>query len=114
MDRKIKRSRKQEKDGMTRLGGTVTPRSGAGWSKKGDGRTAAEMVEFKRTDKKQITLKDVDLKKVESEALVEGRSSLLGFQLGGRNYIVLTEDDFLELKWRAGGGAQSHKSTGAT
>lgn len=111
-DEKLRKSQAQEKRGMKRLGGTVQPQSGAGWAKKGDGRTKREAVEFKRTDKKQITLKAVDLQKITTEALVEGREALLGFEVGGRHYVVLTEDLYDELRWMAHGESQSNTDQG--
>lgn len=106
----MRRSRAQEKRGMAKLGGKVQPQSGAGWARKGDGRTRGELVEFKRTDKKQITLKALDLKKIETEALVEGRQALLNFQVGGRNYVVLSENAYEEL--RMGNGESSENQSG--
>src|SRR5215469_16813218 len=47
---------------MRRFGGQQSPRSGAGWSRKNDGRTDWELVEFKRTDNRSvITLRHADL-----------------------------------------------------
>lgn len=90
---------------MKRLGGRVVPGSGAGWARKGDGRTAHELVEYKTVLKgnTQITLKAADLKKITTEALVEGRNALLGFAVGGRNYVVQTEDQYEEMRWLAYG-----------
>lgn len=94
--KKIKRSQKQEKRGMKSLGGYTHSGSGSGWARKGDGSTETELVEFKRTDnKKQITLKAQDLEKIRTEALIAGRIPLLGFELAGRNYIVMSEDDYV-------------------
>ena len=43
------------------------------------------------------------LEKIRREALLEGRAHLLGFELGGRDYIVLSSEDYLDLKERASG-----------
>ncbi len=80
---------------MARRGGVVNPQSGAGWSRKNDGRTKGTLVEFKRTDKKQITLKAIDLRDLENHALAEGRTFELGFEVGGKHYVVLSEADYL-------------------
>jgi hypothetical protein len=98
MDERIKKSRLQENKGMQRMGGTRTAMSGAGWSRKGDGRTDDHVVEFKRTDKKSISLKESDLLKVEQEAWLDNRIPLLGIQMAGRNYIVMFEEDWLEMR----------------
>lgn len=53
---------------------------------------------MKRTDnKRSITIKFDDLKKVRIEASTVDRLPVLGFQLNDRNYIILQEEDFLEL-----------------
>jgi len=63
------------------------------------------LIEYKRTDKKSIRLTTVMLEKIRREALLEGREPLLGFELGGRHYVVQAEEDYLTLKERAGHGA---------
>lgn len=95
-DGRLQRSRRQEKLGMEAHGGTVNPRSGARWDRKNDGRTDEYLVEFKRTDnERSITIKFDDLRDVEMHAVLESRYPVLEFQLGGRDYVVLTRGDFL-------------------
>lgn len=93
-----KKSRRQERRGAARMGGSTTPGSGAFWSRKGDARTKKELIEYKRTDKKSFTIKTDVLEKIYHEAITEGRLPLLGFQLNSRNYIIMTEDDYLEMR----------------
>lgn len=64
--------------------------------RKGDVRTKVTLIENKRTDAKQITLKVDDLEKIWVEAVSEGRRPLLQFDLGGRRWVVQDEDDYLE------------------
>ena len=92
----------------------MTPGSGATPFRKGDVRTSRELVEYKRTGKTQITLKAKDLQKIQTEALVEGRQALLGFEVGGKNYVVLSENDYEELRWLAYGDESdpNHRATG--
>lgn len=106
MDERIKRSRQQEKRGAKKLGGVVQPRSGAGWKRKGDVRTATSGVEFKRTGKQQITIKAADLRKIEIEASVEGRDTLFGFEVGGRDYWILSDAELQTLRWKAHGDTE--------
>lgn len=64
--------------------------------RKGDVRTQRFNIECKRTDAQQITLKASTLEKNWAEAWAEGRLPLTGFELHGRRYVVLNEDDYLE------------------
>jgi Holliday junction resolvase len=81
-------------DGRRRAG------SGAFWSAKGDVRSARYLVEAKWTGAKQITVKSQVLEKIVTEAVIEGRIPVLALELNARNYVVLTEDDFLEMRDR--------------
>lgn len=54
------------------------------------------LIENKFTGKQQITLKSVDLKKICDEATAEDRVPALVFEVAGRRYVLVTEDDFLE------------------
>lgn len=96
---------------MAAFGGRVNGGSGNGWSRKGDGRTAHEVVEFKRTDKSQITVKAADLEKVCNEALADGRVPVLGFEVGGRSYVILEQDDYVE--GRCHGSERGEGGTGS-
>jgi hypothetical protein len=46
---------------------------------------------------KSITLKEVDLRELRERAIIEDRIPVLQFDLNGRNYVVLVEDDFLAM-----------------
>jgi hypothetical protein len=96
---------------MARFGGQVNSRSGAGSFRKNDGRTSRhrgnEIVEFKRTDQRQITFTSSTLTSVANNALVEGREWVLAFELGGKRYVVLAEDDYLS---RLRGDAGNNKT----
>lgn len=95
---RLKRSRRQEKQGMERFGGVQNPRSGARWDRRNDGRTDTELVEFKRTDnQRSITLLWDDLHALWLHAVVESRRPVLGFELGGDNFVVLREYEYHQL-----------------
>lgn len=83
---------------MERFGGSRSPRSGAGWSRKNDGRTDIELIEFKRTDnRRSITLKYDDLDGLYRHAVAESRLPVLVFELRGECFVVLRESDYHEL-----------------
>ena len=92
------KSRRQEKRGMERFGGVLNPRSGARWDRRNDGRTATELVEYKRTDNQRyITLRYDDLDALYRHAMVESRRPVLVFELGGREWVALPEPSYHEL-----------------
>lgn len=94
--RRLKRSQQQEKKGMVAHGGKPHGGSGNQWHRKGDGSTGRKVVEFKRTDKKQITIKAVDLEKIYHEAWADGKIPILDFHLGGRDWCIIDRNDYLE------------------
>ncbi len=97
--RKLRKSRKQERDGARRYGGVCQPQSGAGMRKL-DVRTPTELIEFKRTDADSYRLKADDLTTASRHALLDGlRRMLFIIEFGrGDRYVVLSEDDYLELR----------------
>lgn len=80
------------------MGGTVNSGSGNGWVRKADITTREYLVEHKYTGKNQFTMKAEVLETVVGQALLSGRVPVLAFHLNGKNYVALTEDDFLEMK----------------
>jgi hypothetical protein len=99
----VKDSQRQEKALAHLSGGTVNSGSGNGWVRKGDVRTEKELWELKITDKKSYALKDADLEKNSNQALVDGRIPifLVEFKTTGNEWIILSKDDYLELRERA-------------
>ena len=90
---------KQHEDRLAKLiGGSRNAGSGAFWSRKGDVRSKDLLIEHKWTGKKSFTLKSDTLEKIVTEAILDGRTPVLGFSLNNENYVVLTEDDFLEIR----------------
>lgn len=93
-----KRSRKQEQRSAKSYKGSRNAGSGSGWLRKNDVRTEDILIENKfTTNEKQITLKNQDLVELIERAILEDRLPVLQFDLAGRRYVVLTEDDFLEM-----------------
>lgn len=103
MDERIRRSRQQEKRGAARYNGTRNVGSGNQPFRKADvrGRDLL-LIEYKRTDKKQITVKDSDLTTLFTQATLDGRVGVLGIELAGKHYVLLLEDDF-DTGWRGAG-----------
>lgn len=93
----LKASQKQERRVAERLGGRTNPGSGNTWSRKNDVRTDDFSLELKVTGKKQFTLKASELEEGEKNAIVDGRRFAFGIELCGRNWVVLSEDDFVEF-----------------
>lgn len=93
-----KQSQKHEKRLAKKIGGKRTAASGAFWSHKGDVRSSDLLIEHKYTGKKQTTIKSEVLKKIWREAILDGRTPVLGIHLDGEDYVVLSEHDFLEMR----------------
>jgi hypothetical protein len=94
----IKKSRKQEKRSANTYNGSRNAGSGSFWLRKNDVRSTELLIENKLTvGKKSITLKNIDLVELRERAILEDRIPVLQFDLSGRNYVVLVEDDFLEM-----------------
>lgn len=93
-----KQSQKHEKRLEAVIGGQRTAASGAFWSRKGDVRSADILMEHKYTSKKSFSLKSSELRKIETEAIMDGRMPVFGVHLDGKDYIVLLEDDFVMLR----------------
>lgn len=93
-----KQSLKHEKRLEKVLGGKRSAASGAFWSRKGDVRTNDLLIEHKWTGKKSFTLKADVLEKIVMEAILDSRIAALGIHLNGKNYVLLEEHDFIELR----------------
>lgn len=93
-----KESKKHEARLAKAIGGKRNAASGAFWNRKGDVRSHDLLVEHKWTGKASFTVKAAVLEKIVKEAILDGRMPVLGISLNNENYILLTEDDFLELR----------------
>lgn len=94
----MRTSRKQEERSAKNYKGSRQPGSGSGWARKNDVRSHDFLIENKFTgNEKSYTIKFNDLKELTSRAVLEDRTPMLQFDLGGRRYVVLVEDDFLEM-----------------
>ena len=91
-----KQSRAHENRLAKEVGGARTAASGAFWSRKGDVRNEHLLIEHKWTGKTQFVLKEEVLKKIYREAIMDGRTAILGVHIGASDYVILEENDYLE------------------
>ena len=96
----IKDSQRQERALAREVQGSVNAGSGNGWVRKGDVRADKELWELKITSAKSFSLKYDDLRKVFEQAIVDGRIPifLVEFMKQGESYVVLTKDDYMEMR----------------
>jgi hypothetical protein len=92
-----KQSRKHENRLAKAIDGSRTAASGAFWSRKGDVRSEELLIEHKWTGKKSKTIQSAELKKITTEAIMDGRMPVFGMHLDGEDYVVMLETDLLEL-----------------
>jgi hypothetical protein len=93
-----KQSQKHEKRLAKKVGGSKTAASGAFWSRKGDVRSHDLLIEHKWTGKKSFSIKAAEVEKIVTEAIIDSRMPVFGISLNEKNYVLLTEDDFLEMR----------------
>ncbi len=93
----MKASQAHEKRLAKVIGGARVAGSGSFWSRKGDVRSDKYLIEHKYTANKSYSLKAEDLQKLENEAIMVGREPLFCISLGGKNYVIQTEDDWLAM-----------------
>jgi hypothetical protein len=94
----LKESQKHEARLAKLVDGKRSAGSGSFWSRKGDVRSNDLLIEHKWTGKASFTVKATVLEKIVKEAILESRMPVLGISLNNENYVLLTEDDFLELR----------------
>ena len=94
----LRESQKHEARLAKEVGGQRSAGSGAFWSRKGDVRSKDLLIEHKWTGKSSFTLKAKVLEKIVIEAILDSRIPVLGIILNNENYVIMTEDDFLEQR----------------
>ena len=99
----VKDSQRQERALAREVLGSVNAGSGNGWVRKGDVRSDKELWECKITSAKSYSLKYEELRKVFEQAIVDGRIPIfmVEFMKQGESFVVLTKDDYMELRERA-------------
>lgn len=92
------RSDQQEKRTAKRYGATLHAGSGSGKYKRNDSHTAAALIENKRTDnEKSIRVVLADLVALAQRADAQGRRPEMHIEINGDRYVILREDDHVEL-----------------
>lgn len=91
-----KQSQRHEKRLAKKIDGSRVAASGAFWSRKGDVRSEDYLIEHKYTAAKSYSLKAADLRKIEEQAIMAGRIPVFAISLGGKDYVVVLEDDFFD------------------
>jgi hypothetical protein len=96
----VKDSQRQERALAREVLGSVNAGSGNGWVRKGDVRSERELWECKITSAKSFSLKYDDLRKVFEQAIVDGRIPIfmVEFMKQGESFVVLTKDDYMEMR----------------
>ncbi|MFV0135462.1 hypothetical protein ACLGIH_19960 [Streptomyces sp. HMX87] len=97
MDRRIKASRTQEKRLAQRIGGTTVAGSGAGWAVKNDVRNDRWSIECKTTASSRFSVTHAALVNAEKNALLDMRQMAFVFEMHGRNWVVISEENFLRF-----------------
>lgn len=93
-----RQSKKQELRTADKYKGSRNAGSGSGWMRKNDVRSESLLIENKlTTGTKSYTIKSLDLKELEKRAILEDRIPILQFDLNNKSYVVIREDDFLEM-----------------
>jgi len=108
----VKDSQRQERSLAKQLQGTVNAGSGNGWVRKGDVRSEQELWECKITSAKSYSLKQSDLETLNNQALMDGRIPifLIEFMKTGDSFVVLSKDDFMEMRTKLGHEAENQLS----
>lgn len=99
VDQRLRRSRAQERRGAALHGGSRNAGSGNTPWRKSDVRVDRDyLIEYKRTDKKSITIKLEDLETNRTNALLEGRQPLFGIEIGGRDWVMVEAAEFERIR----------------
>lgn len=92
--------RRNEQKVMKELGFEPTPNSGAGWIFKEDGQTDFTIAQLKSTDASSISIRLLDLQKLESNAITAHKNPVFVIQFikDGSIYLILRPDpEILEV-----------------
>lgn len=97
--RSIKFYRKNENEIMESLGLRPTVNSGAGWVQKEDGENETFLCQLKSTDKQSISIKNVDLRQLELNAVISHKIPVFAIQFfeSGDIWLMLRPQDLKEF-----------------
>ena len=102
---RLKKSRQQEARGASLHGGSRNAGSGNTPWRKNDVRVDnSYLIEYKRTDRKSITLHLLDLEELRTNALLESRTPVMGIEIGSRDWTLIPTDEFERMRSQGAGG----------
>jgi hypothetical protein len=100
----MKASRKQEDRSAKTYKGSRNAGSGSGWLRKNDVRSHKFLIENKLTNNaKSYSVKLQELNELTQRAVLEDRTAVLQFDIGGKHFVVLNEADFITMAEDLGG-----------
>lgn len=96
MDERRRVSKNHERSAAKKLKAKQHAGSGSG-ARKHDMHTQDHLIENKTVleGNRQITIKADDLKSLSYHAALQGRIAVLHVRLAGKNWVLITEDDFV-------------------
>jgi len=100
----MKASRKQEDRSAKIYRGSRNAGSGSGWLRKNDVRSHKFLIENKLTNNvKSYSVKLQEINELTQRAILDDRTPVLQFDIGGKHFVVLNEDDFIAMAEDLGG-----------
>lgn len=100
----MKASRKQEDRSAKLYRGSRNAGSGSGWLRKNDVRSHKFLIENKLTNNaKSYSVKLQEMNELTQRAILDDRTPVLQFDIGGKHFVVLNEDDFIAMAEDLGG-----------
>lgn len=103
---RLRKSRQQEARGASLHGGRQNAGSGNTPWRKNDVRVDDEfLIEYKRTDNNSIRIQGSDLEELRTNALLEGRTPLMGIELLGRDWTLIETAEFERRRSSGGTGS---------
>jgi hypothetical protein len=98
-DDRIRRSQQQEKRVAKRYKARQHGGSGTSAFYRNDSHNEAELIECKRTDNTRYIRLDVEeLDALARRAYAKGKRPVMHVEIGGREFVVLQEPDYAELR----------------
>lgn len=99
MNRGTRFYRRNEAEVMQRLGLRPTKNSGAGWVEKEDGESEDVLCQLKSTDHQSISVKQVDLRQLESHAAVSHKIPVFAIQFLNTGEVwILAKPEHINIK----------------
>ena len=101
---RVARSREQEEETATSIGGRRVSGSGAAWHSKGDTESSDLLGECKFTDGRSYSLKLVDVVKNEAIARSKGKVPFFKIEFDGKKALAVIDWDLFVDLWKQQSG----------